>query len=114
MAWPKKGTRKLVVGGVAYLWHAAGHFPFCSDAFYTVGQSGQPHVLYIDPHPHDFEVTPKSVAGAVEWAVGQGWTPAVGPTRAMAFDSQAQSFVWLPEGSRHLTNETDAVKEMIP
>lgn len=104
MAWPKKGTRKLVVGGVPYLWHYSGHCPLCSEAVYTVGQSRQPHVLYIDPLPHDFELTPKAVASAVEWAVGQGWSSAGGPTRAMAFDSQLQDFVWLPDGSRHLTD----------
>lgn len=104
MTWPKKHTRKLVVGGVSYLWHYSGHYPMCSEAVYTIGQPGQPFVLYVDPLPHDFELSPMTVASAVKWAVGEGWSSAGGPTRAMAFDSQIQDFVWLPEGSRHLSD----------
>ncbi len=105
MAWPRKGTRKLVVDGVSYLWHTTGHCPICSAAHcYTIGQPSQPFVLYIDPLPHDFALTPKSVATAIQWAVHRGWSTEDGPTRAMAFDAEQQDFVWLPDGARHLSD----------
>lgn len=103
MAWPQKGTRKLVIDGVPYLWHYSGRCPLCSEAVFTVGQSQQAYVLYIDPLPHDFEITPKSIAMAVKWAISQGWSSADGPTCAMALDTQTQNFIWLPDDSRHLS-----------
>jgi hypothetical protein len=100
VAWPKRKTRKLTVRGVRYLWHYSGHCPLCSEAVYTVGQAGEPFVLYIDPYSID--LAPQAVCSAIEWAVEQDWTPHSGPTRAMAFDQKDEMFVWLPANARHL------------
>ena len=102
MAWPKKGTRKLSVDGVDYLWHYSAHCPLCGSDVYTVGIEGKPFVLFIDPLPWSFELTPSSVIRAIRWAIKKGWTPDKGPTRAMALDGGKNAFLWLPEGSRHL------------
>ncbi len=101
MAWPKKGTRKITVDGKQLLWHYSGHCPLCSNDVITIGISGQPHVLYIDPFPWKFQITPSSIANAVRWAIKNEWTPEKGPTKAMSLDSIINEFFWLPEGKRH-------------
>jgi hypothetical protein len=103
MAWPKKGTRKIVIDGITYLWHYSGHCPLCSDAVFTVGIAGKPYVLYIDPFPWNFELTPSSIASAINWAIDHGWSPEKGSTRGMALDDESKEFIWLPEGQRHAT-----------
>lgn len=103
MAWPKKGTRKLVIDEKTYLWHYSGHCPLCSSDVFTIGQHGNRFVLYIDPYPWGFELTPSSVVTAIKWAVDKGWSPESGPTRAMAWKDKIQEFVWLPDGEHHLT-----------
>lgn len=102
MTWPQKGTRKITVGGVAYLWHYSGHCPLCTGAVITVGMDGAPYVLHIDPFPWNFELKPSSIVEAIAWASGEGWSPQKGPTRAMALDDETNEFKWLPQGRRHL------------
>lgn len=102
MAWPKKGTRKITLDGTDYLWHYSGHCTLCSDDVITVGIAGKPCVLFIDPFPWHFAFTPSAVADALRWALNNGWSPRKGPTRAMSFDDNLKTYVWLPEGKRHL------------
>lgn len=104
MAWPKKGTRKIVVDGQDFLWHYSGHCSLCSDSVITVGREDNRFFLFIDPYPHDFIVSPASIAESIRWALKEGWTCQFGPTRAMAFDSTTQNNVWLPDGVRHLVD----------
>ena len=101
MAWPKKGTRKLVVDGNDYLWHYNGHCPLCSSDVFTIGQAGDKFVLYIDPFPWEFELRPASVVTAIQWALNKGWTSEFGPTRAMAWNDSSHKFQWLLDGERH-------------
>lgn len=102
MAWPKKGTRELTINAKKYLWHYSGHCPLCSSDVFTIGQSGKPFVLYIDPFPWGFELRPSSVVNAVKWAIDKGWSPDSGPTRALAWNDGTKKFEWLPDGERHL------------
>ncbi|RZB33357.1 MAG: hypothetical protein SRB1_01185 [Desulfobacteraceae bacterium Eth-SRB1] len=102
MAWPKKGTRKLVIHGEEYLWHYDAHCPFCSNDVFTIGQAEKRFVLYIDPFPWEFEMRPATVVKAVTWALSNGWSCEAGPTRAMAWNQEAQDFAWLPDDERHL------------
>ena len=102
MAWPKKGTRKLVVDGKNYLWHYSGHCPLCSSDVFTIGRAGDRFVLYIDPFPWEFEMRPKSIVTAIKWALNKGWTSEFGPTRAMSSDGSDHKFKWLLDGQRHL------------
>lgn len=102
MAWPKKGTRPLVVDGAHFLWHYAAHCPMCSSDVFTVGRESQPFVLFIDPTPWDFQIRPASVVAAIKWAVKEGWSPEAGPTRAMAYNDSTRQFEWLPDGARHI------------
>lgn len=102
MVWPKKGTRKISVDSVTYLWHYSAHCPMCSNDVLTVGITGMPYVLYIDPFPWNFEIKPSAIAEAIQWAVNEGWSPDQGPTKAMSLDSTG-AFIWLPDGERHLS-----------
>lgn len=103
MAWPKKGTRKIVVCGETYNWHYNAHCLWCSEDVFTVGKEGQPYVLFIDPFPFGEEIRPANVARSVQWAVSEGWSPENGPTRTMALDDEHNEFVWLKENQRHLS-----------
>lgn len=108
MTWPKKGTRELTIKSEKYLWHYNGHCPLCSSDIFTIGKSGKPFVLYIDPLPWGFELRPSSVVNAINWAVDKGWSPESGPTRAMAWNDRTQKFEWLPHGKRHLNCKVDS------
>ena len=101
MAWPRKGTRKLAINDVQYLWHYNGHCPLCSAALFTIGRAENRFVLYIDPRPWGFELRPASVVSAVKWALDQGWSPEAGPTRSMTWNDDTEEFEWLPHGDRH-------------
>lgn len=105
MAWPRKGTRELTVDAVVYRCHYSAHCPLCSDDVLTIGKSGAPYVLYIDPFPWHFDFRPATIVEAVRWARDQGWTAEHGPTRAMSLDDRTRQFVWLPAGKRHLESE---------
>lgn len=102
MAWPKRNTRTITVDGEQYLWHVSGNQIDCKETVITVGKDEQKHLLFIDPYPWDFEITPLSISKAVRWALGQGWTPAAGPTRNMAYSKLKNTFEWLPKGIRFL------------
>jgi hypothetical protein len=96
MAWPKNGTRKLIIDGVEWLWHFSGHCHECSADMVTVGQSGAPYHLFLDPLKGYFEHTPGHVSRSLRWALSQGWNPTHGGDRTMiAVDQDA--FQWLPE-----------------
>ncbi len=103
MAWPKKGTRELVINDQKYLWHYDAHCPLCSSKIFTIGQAGKRFVLFIDPYPWGFELRPASVVSAIKWALERNWSPESGPTRAMAWNDEIQAFEWLAEGERHVT-----------
>ncbi|QIF02049.1 hypothetical protein [Roseimicrobium sp. ORNL1] len=108
MAWPKKGTRKIVVDGVEWLWHYSAHCYLCSNDVVTVGQAGSPHHLFFDTFSRDFEHTPGHVAASLRWALSQGWNPTNGGDRAMT--AKENSFEWLPEGWRHHTDAFNGSK----
>jgi hypothetical protein len=101
MAWPKKGTRKIIINGEEYLWHYDACCPWCSDDVFTAGKSGQPYVLFIDPFPYAAEIGPGYVSRAIKWAISQGWSPSSGPTRSMSIASENEKFFWLKDGERH-------------
>jgi hypothetical protein len=102
MAWPKRGTRTIVVDGEPFAWHYDAHCVLCSDDVVTAGKQGSPHYLFIDPYPWGMEIRPRGVADAIRWARSEGWTAEHGPTRAVALDDSTQAFRWLAEGQRHL------------
>lgn len=101
MAWPKKGTRKIVVDREEFLWHYDACCPWCSDDVFTAGKAGDPYVLFIDPFPWAAEIGPKYVAEAIQWARRNGWSSSDGPTRALSIDGTNKEFFWLNEGERH-------------
>lgn len=101
MAWPKKGTRKIVIDGDEFLWHYDACCPWCSDDVFTAGKSGYPYVLFIDPFPYAAEIGPGYVARAIKWAISKGWSPLNGFTKSMSIDSDMEVFFWLKDGERH-------------
>jgi len=101
MAWPKKGTRKLVVDGVSFRWHYAPHCLLCGTDFITVGVESKGYYLYVDPYRWGFEFRPQDVTDAIRWAMSHGWSPSLGPTRTLAWDDRRQQHEWLADGARH-------------
>lgn len=102
MAWPKRGTRRIVVDGEEFVWHYDACCPWCSDDVFTAGKEGAPHVLFVDPFPWGFEFRPRNVAAAIRWARASGWTAEKGPTQALALNDKTERFEWLGPGQRHL------------
>ena len=78
MAWPKRGTRTPILHDGPFLWPYDSHRLWCSDDGFTVGKSGRPFVLFIEPFPFALEIRPRHVANALRWALPQGWTPSRG------------------------------------
>lgn len=74
MAWPKKGTRKIVVDHDEFLWHYDACCPRCNDDVFTAWKAGDPYVLFIDPFPWAAEIGPKHVAEAIR---SQNWIPKI-------------------------------------
>ncbi len=101
MAWPKRGTRNIVVDDIEYLWHYDAHCIWCSDDVFTVGQQGKPFVLYIDSYAFGEEIRPKNIANAIKWAVLNEWNPTTGPNKSMSYDQDKDKFYWLPDGVKH-------------
>lgn len=100
MAWPKKGTRKIVIDGELWLWHYSGHCYLCSGSTVTVGRAGFPRYLYLDNWARDFEHAPRHIAASIRWALAQNWSTRTGPDRGLR--ATGQSFEWLPDGHRHV------------
>ncbi len=101
MAWPKRGTRKVVVDNEEFLWHYDACCPWCSDDVFTAGKAGHGYVLYIDPFPHAAAFSPKYVAESIRWALSEGWSPSKGPTSALSLNTQTKAYFWLQDGKRH-------------
>ena len=102
MTWPKKNTRTITADGQQFLWHLSGNRLDGKETVITVGKNGQKYLLFIDPYPWDFDITPSNISKAVSWALGQGWAPASGPTKNMAYSKRRKTFVWLPKGIRYI------------
>jgi hypothetical protein len=105
MAWPKRNTRRLHIADCEYLWHLSGN-NICKENRITVGTETGKHFLFIDPYPHDFEITPSSISRAVKWAIENGWSPIDGPTRNMCLSEN--KFRWLPSGVKYGNQLDDA------
>jgi hypothetical protein len=102
MAWPRRGTRKIVIDAEDFLWHYDACCPWCSNDVFTAGKAGVPYVLFIDPFPWGAEFRPRFIAAAIRWARQGGWSAESGPTRALALNDATQQFQWLEPGQRHL------------
>lgn len=67
--------RKIVVNGVEYIWVLDGNtidgFKDTHIRVHKVGETGR--VLYIDPYNWRFEVRPKFVSQAIQFALSSGW-----------------------------------------
>lgn len=102
MAWPKKGTRGLVIDGIEWLHHYDAHCELCSADCVTVGQLGQPHYLFLDTYSRYFDNTPRHSVEAIRWATAAGWSPTSGPDRGLT--AVENGFEWLPPGHRHASD----------
>lgn len=102
MAWPRKGTRSIVVDGETFAWHIPSGRVGWADDRVTVGRAGSPHVLHLDPLSWDGVPRPSMIAAAIRWATSKGWSPEQGPTRNAAFAKRHDRFVFLPDGVSRL------------
>lgn len=107
MAWPKRGTRKLVIDGVTWLWHYDAHCEFCSSECVTIGRTGCPHYLFVDTFSRHFIRNPGNMAAAIRWATDNHWTPETGPDQALTATEDA--FEWLPADRKHKSNCPESI-----
>lgn len=89
MAWPKKGTRKLVIDGTTWLWRHRPYDQSTGLAPATIGRAECCYYLYLDASSRYFENTPRHAAMAIRWALENGWCAEVGPSRVISGTSWA-------------------------
>ncbi|MGE0328632.1 MAG: hypothetical protein AB7S68_40330 [Polyangiaceae bacterium] len=95
MAWPKKGTRKLVVDGVEFMWHRKECCECTAGVPFLMGKSGGRYVLRVEVI--DLEIRPRDYARAMRWALANGWSAEAGPDRRLRFNDETETFEWIPD-----------------
>jgi hypothetical protein len=103
MTIPRKYNRRIVVDGEAYLWYLRGNDAW-RDAKHIAIRHSQ-HVsgqlLLLDFNAYEFEIRPKMIRSAIEFAQTNGWTPT---TKAnplyIGFDNVR--FIVLPPGEHYV------------
>ena len=108
MSFPKKYTRKIVVGGIRYLWHLSQNSLEGRDTHITIAQDTAPkQFLHVDPFAAIFEgleIRPRAIRRIILWALKNGWHPTrKGPPIFVGY--RGDDFFVLPDGIR-FTSET--------
>ncbi|MEU1706410.1 hypothetical protein ABZ478_13530 [Streptomyces sp. NPDC005706] len=103
MALVRKGSRRIVVDGLAYRWRLRGRPTYAqglawSPCTYSVEHADSPGMTLVvttdQPHPGNWigleaePVRPSNVAAAVRLALREGWTPTA-PGSAFHLDQSA-------------------------
>jgi hypothetical protein len=95
------GPRNIVVDNEPYEWVLPKNSLFADGdrhiAVYSPSATGQ--TLYLDPYAWEFEVRPKTIAAAVRFALGIGWTPNR-PAPPLYLGFRNGEFFRMPEGVR--------------
>lgn len=94
--------RKIHLVGESFLWHLSGNDIECGKCLITIGKSDGRFVLYLDPLVWDTTITPSTIREVILWAKAKGWSPELVPTKALADSAEGGSYVWLPNGIKHL------------
>jgi len=99
--------RKLTVSGQSFVWKLRSNsLSERGDRHIVVSAPERASHLLIDPYPWDLEITPATVARAVEFALSRGWNPLrKGPPVILGYRNS--SFFVLPPGVR-FTHELPA------
>ena len=72
MAWPKKNTRTVIVGGEAYQWQFDERY--CLSRWTVIGKKGASgQLLFLDPYW--LSDSPGQVCKAISFALAAGWEP---------------------------------------
>lgn len=99
MAFPRRWSRRIVVAAEPYRWYLRGNETWFDSKHIAVRHDAHPcgQLLLLDFYAHDFEVRPQMIRGAIEFALGDGWHPALkGKPLYIGFDNV--EFVRLPPG----------------
>ena len=97
----KKKLRTIVVDGRRFRWVLPWNSLEFGDVHVSVFADAHTQALRIDPYPWGFEIRPRSIAAAIRFALGNGWSPdAPGPAFYVALRDDA--FVVLPPGITRL------------
>jgi hypothetical protein len=96
-----RARRKIVVDGEPYEWCLRDNSIDKREeqhiAVYAAATNRQ--TLYLDPYVWEFEIRPRTVADAIRFALGIGWTPkSPGPPIYLGF--RGEQFFRLPDGVR--------------
>ncbi|MCP4678720.1 MAG: hypothetical protein GY854_25065 [Deltaproteobacteria bacterium] len=102
MAWPKKHTRRIKVDDEVFLWHLSGNDLEGKEKSITIGKEDERFFLLLDPYAWDTLVEPAIIHEVIDWAIEQGWTAEKGPTRSLAYLRETETYIWLPDGIRHI------------
>lgn len=102
MAIPKMWNRRIVVGDEAYIWYLKGDDPWMDSKHIAIRQDQYPQgqLLLLDFYAYEFEIRPRTIREAIEFALGNGWTPGSKAVPLyVGFDNV--QFVLLPPGEQY-------------
>lgn len=75
----RKVQRKIHIKGEEYIWVANCDdlclYPFKGMNIRVYLANGTKSILYIDANAWHFELSPKHIKGAIEFAISSGWQP---------------------------------------
>ena len=74
----------------------------CGKCSITIGKSEAKFLLHLDPFVWNTTITPSSIRDVILWAKSEGWSAELGPTKALAYSAEAESYIWLPDGIKYL------------
>ena len=102
MAFPRKHTRRISVGGIPYAWHLNRDWDVRTRWIVVRRQVyGAGQLLMVDPYHHDLLPTGGAVGGAIRFALKNGWRPELkAPPLRLSFAGRARGFQLAPEPNR--------------
>jgi len=102
MTFPRKWNRRIVVGEETYLWYLKRNETWMDSKHIAIRhlQSPQGQLMLLDFYAFDFELRPRSVREAIEFALANGWMPK-GKAKPLYIGFDNVRFVLLPPGEQY-------------
>jgi hypothetical protein len=115
MAFPKQCSRRIVVGEETYLWYLKRNDAWKDSKHIAIRQEAAPtgQLLLLDMYAWAFEIRPRTIRDAIEFALRNGWTPQEkAQPLYIGFDNL--QFVRLPPGDQYLSHDTYPIPHTFP
>ena len=105
MAFHRRNNRRIVVGGETYLWCLKSRYVWSRCGHIAVRHSntqGGGQLLLLDFSAFAFEIRPKTIREAIEFALANGWSP-TSKAKPLYIGFDNVNFVVLGPGEQYLS-----------